>query len=244
MKSGITFVSAFLCGTTPKRRTEVYKRHFDHLASTGIPIVLFLDRRMVSWSFPETVRVVPVSLDETWIGQTVSPDSVLPPRRDPVDTLEYMAIQATKVEWMRRATEVNPWNTEWFAWIDFGIVHVFKTPEATLARLSRLAPPPTPGLRTAGIWTRPTSDVWTGICWRFAGGFLMGDVASVRRLDSAVRELVRQEQPRFAWEVNLWALLESRGLDFGWFPADHTDSIIPEDRRDTVSIPAEEPPAI
>jgi hypothetical protein len=197
------------------------------MAATGLPFVVYLDRRLV-WSFPPNVIVIPVSLEDTWVAQTVSPDATLPQTRNAVDTLEYMMIQTSKTEWLARASIVNPWNTEWFAWVDFGIVHVFKDPDTTLARMARLRPPPSPGVRTTGIWHYRTADVWRAIVWRFAGGFMMGDGKSLRELDARLRALVAQNPRQMTWEVNLWALLETQGFDFGWFVGSHDDTIIPE----------------
>lgn len=232
----ITYVSSFLCGDHPKRSYEAYKVYFDQLASTGVPIVVFLDRRL-TWTFPANVLVCPASLEDTWVGQNVPDTCMIPPYRDAVDTLEYMKIISTKFEWVRRAVDLNPWKTSWFAWIDFGLAHVFRTPDATLARLKALRPPLTRGLRTAGIWSHPTSDVWSRVCWRFAGGFFLGDAESLRRAEAAFHETIAAELPAFAWEVNLWALMESRGFDFGWYPCDHDDTIL---YTSTASTPSSE----
>lgn len=42
------------------------------------------------------------------------------------DTLEYMFINCNKTEVIRKAIELNYFNTEDFIWLDFGIRHVFK----------------------------------------------------------------------------------------------------------------------
>ena len=222
----ITYVTAFLCGQNPKRSYETYKQYFESLASTQCKFVLFLDRQL-DWSFPDNVTVYPVSLNYTWVFQHVSPESTLPSVRNKVDSLEYMLIQNTKLEWLSRAVESNPYQTDWFAWIDFGIVHVFSKPYWTLQKLQTLRPPEKPCLRTAGIWSHPTQNVWNAVCWRFAGGFLMGHRDKLTELYERFQALVLREQPKFAWEVNLWALLETEGIDFGWFASDHNDSILP-----------------
>jgi hypothetical protein len=223
----ITYVTAFLCNKNPKRGYDEYKGWFDKLAATGLPFILFLDRQLSHWTFPETVRVYPVSIEDTWVYKYVSGDAILPYSSNPNDTFEYMRIQNTKLEWLVRAIEINPYQTNWFAWIDFGIVHVFSKPEETLQRLQSLTPPSTPGIRTAGIWSSKTRDVWNAICYRFAGGFILGDTESLYTLYGRFQDIVLRERPKFAWEINIWALLESEGTEFGWFAANHNDSIIP-----------------
>lgn len=231
---GITYVTAFLCGRTPKRSYDAYKGYFDRLAATGLPFVVFLDRRL-DWTFPSNVFVLPVLLEETWVAQHVPSNAELPPIRNPVDTLEYMLIQASKLEWVERATYLNPWKTDWFAWIDFGIVHVFRDPDSTLNRLQRMGPPATREFRTAGIWAHKTADVWKQICWRFAGGFFLGDTESVRSVEAQFRETIERSLPKFTWEVNLWALMESNGVPMGWYIASHDDTIIDAGTIATIS---------
>lgn len=224
----ITFVTSFILGDNPKRSVDTYRAHFQLLASRGVPIVLFLDKT-IAWEFPSNVKVYRVDgCNHTWIGHTVPDDAVLPSIRSPNDTLLYLKIQNSKLHRMLDAAHINPFQTEWFAWIDFGITHVFRTPSQTLDRLQAVQPPTTPCLRTAGIWTSErVANIWDRICWRFAGGFLLAHQSKLPELCSTFENIVQRHLPRFTWEVNYWALMESEGVDFGWFAADHTDSIIP-----------------
>lgn len=208
-----------------KRSIEEYKEEFDKLVETGIKIVLFLDSSIV-WTFPSNVQVYPASLEDTWVYEHVPNYVNLPYPRGEHDTLEYLQIQNSKLEWLYKASLYNPWNTQWFAWIDFGITHVFKTPEETLERIKHLTPPSVPCIRTAGIW-RHRSSFEGGVCWRFAGGFLLTHRAFVRALMERSHAVITRKRPYFSWEVNVWAELESEGVNFGWFAADHNDSIIP-----------------
>lgn len=223
----ITLVTAFLCGRESKHSPDEYLGNFRRLAETGCPIVLFLDPRTGWTSFPPNVTVIDVSLSDTWIGRSVPIDVKLPPLRSTTDTREYMMIQHTKTEFLLRASQLNPYGSEWYAWVDFGLGHVFRDPETTFERLRTLCPPRTPCIRTAGIWQYSPRDLSRAVCWRFAGGFLMAHVSHLQELDNAVKESVSRRLPHFAWEVNTWADVEQRGLDLGWFLSDHNDTIIP-----------------
>lgn len=225
----ITFVTSFLQGDNPKHSLDAYKAYFEPFAHRGLPIVLFLDKSL-DWEFPSNVKVYRVDgHSNTWIGHTIPDDANLPRIRGPNDTLLYLKIQNSKLHRMLDAASINPFNTEWFAWIDFGLTHVFRTPSQTIDRLENLQPPPTPCLQTAGIWSHYSIiDIWNRICWRFAGGFLLAHRSKLPDLCSKYESLVKRNLPRFTWEVNYWALLESEeGIDFGWFAADHDDRIIP-----------------
>ena len=208
-----------------KRTIEEYKQEFDKLAATGIKLVLFLDSD-VHWIFPDNVFVYPASLEDTWIYEKVPNYVNLPHPRGEHDTLEYLQIQNSKVEWLLKASHYNPWKTQWFAWIDFGITHVFKNPEETLERLKQLQPPPSPCIRTPGIW-RHRGAYEGGVCWRFAGGFLLIHSSFLQNFVKYCQSIIIQKLPYLSWEVNVWAELETKGVDFGWYPADHNDTIIP-----------------
>jgi hypothetical protein len=84
------------------------------------------------------------------------------------------------------------------------------------------------GLYIPGCWNSgpPSFD---SICWRFCGGFFIGDSESVRKFFSEYESLFKNILviKGLAWEVNVWAWLEHIGhLNCKWFKADHNDSII------------------
>lgn len=219
----ITFVTAFIQGDFMKRSRESYKQYFDTLAATGLPFVLFLDKR-VDWTFPSNVFVYPISLEECWVSSNVPQDVILPELRLD-NTREYLMIQNSKPEFLWRAANLNVYNTEWFAWIDFGIVHVFKQPQQTLQRLCNLKPPTMPGVYTAGIWPHKNTPKG-GVCWRFAGGFQLIHRDFTPFFWNRCQQQIIATLPYLTWEVNNWAEIES-SFPLGWFPADHNDSIIP-----------------
>lgn len=223
----ITFVSAFLCGEMAKHSRDDYRARFLQLADTGVHIVLFLDRKAEWVSFPPNVRVIQTQLEDTWVGKNIPVDAILPPSRSPPDTREYMMIINSKPEFVLRASEINPWNTDWFAWIDFGIGHVFRDPVRTYERIRTLVPPTTPCIRTAGIWSHIPEDLFHGVCWRFAGGFFLIHKTQIEKFHEAAQASILRSLPKFAWEVNIWADVERNGMDLGWFRADHNDTVIP-----------------
>lgn len=221
----ITYVSAYFQTKSAKRSADKYKSYFEQLASTKIPIVLFLDAGL-KWSFSSNVKILRVSKEDLWTYRNIPDNAELPSQRDFCDTLDYMRLMNAKSDLVYLASHLNPFRTEWFAWIDFGIVHVFKNPERTLERIARLTSPSYPCMKTAGIWNYTPDNVFERICWRFAGGFFLIHESLADKFHEGVCKIIKDKLPKFAWEVNLWAELEKTGFDFGWYSADHDDTII------------------
>lgn len=222
----ITYVSGFFLRDSAKHTIDAYRCYFEALASTNIPIVLFLDEQL-DWTFTPNVYVISISKNDLWTFQNVPETCNLPHHRDTCDTLDYMKMMNAKSDLVFIAKHLNLFQTQWFAWIDFGIVHVFRDTEQTLRRITELTPPFVPCMKTAGIWQHIPENVFERICWRFAGGFFLIHESLVDKFHDAVRETIQKNLPNFAWEVNVWAELERTGFDLGWYPANHDDSIIP-----------------
>jgi hypothetical protein len=139
-----------------------------------------------------------------------------------------MKIQHTKAEWLMHARNMNVYATDWYAWIDFGIVRVLDQP--AIDRLYSMMPPLEPRIITPGCWAWILDDgnVWKGVHWRFCGGFILMHKNFVEPFWEQYKATVLRELPKFTWEVNIWALMESDGLNFGWTPCcEHSPEIIP-----------------
>ncbi len=233
----ITYVSAFILQPQGKAKHEFadYWRRFETLAASGLHIALFLDQRLRGVAsdrikqFGNVQILAYVTLESTAVARALSGRAMqLPQLRSERDELEYLLIVNSKLEWLQRAAKANPFGTSHFAWIDFGVVHILKTPVATLGALKSFEPrfP----LIAPGCYRRnPYSDaqLWGQICWHFCGGFLVCDAAHAEYLNDEFLHCVSVESPRFAWDVNFWALLELKyGVPFSWYRAEFDDTLL------------------
>ena len=82
-----------------------------------------------------------------------------------------------------------------------------------------------------GCWQKGLGNPISGVCWRFCGGFFLGDRESLIKWSALYRAhfptLVKSYG--LLWEVNTWTLLEQLNdpaFRPHWFKADHNDSII------------------
>jgi hypothetical protein len=213
------FVTAFLRPKTTYRSVETYFEQFAKLAATGIPLLLFLDTEFLGRSFPPNVRVIPTTLDTSW----VPPDVQVPANRNPAkDTVEYFCIQLSKLRYLTKAREYT--SDPILAWIDFAVFHMFRDPIASTRRLQTLATADLPHDRilAPGCWSAGTYD-WNSVCWRFCGTFLIGHRDLFPPALEAQTRLVQARRPRLTWEVNYWAEMEEH---FRVYTANHDDSLL------------------
>jgi hypothetical protein len=157
-------------------------------------------------------------------------------RNNAKDTTEYILLINSKSEFLKKAIDVNPWESTHFAWIDFSISYVFKEKEKTLEYLRLLAYREylSTCLIVPGIWNKLSTEnidsVFDFVNWRFCGGFLLGDRDSVVHFYDLYRQYFSEflkESHRLVWEVNFWAWLEAKcNWNPTWFLASHDDTIL------------------
>jgi len=244
-----TFVTAFLDLREDRSKDKSFERCFDlfdQLASSGIPLHLFLSRSfeavykpkpnvVVEWlELEDLATYKEVVAAEAALGAPMA----LPIQRTPHhDTRNFMILMNAKAEFVARAAAHERWaDVPQFAWIDFSICHVFRDPAASLAYLRLLAQTRlrAPVLAFPGCWYRGAhfDNLFGGINWRFCGGFFIGDRASVENFGALYRRefpLVLANIKKLTWEVNMWSYFEcvaGGAWRPHWFAGDHNDSIV------------------
>ena len=220
--------------------------HFLRIAKTGIPICVvientFEDKLKVALTKENcfNVQIIDV-LDKTQIPFLSEEEKQygLPEIRNvQKDTHRYMALMNSKIDFVKRAIDKNPFSTNYFSWFDFSLAYVFRNVDTTIQYIDSLACQPNyihSFIAMPGCWSwkiNKMDDICKKICWRFCGGFFMGDKDSL--LDfyhtsvNHYNDFVVQTNV-VVWEVNYWAWLESYTNSFHplWYFAGHDDSII------------------
>lgn len=233
----ITFVTAlFVPPGGSYRSVDKYQEHFQQLAATGVPIRLFLDPvlheygewleetwsnvRVVDWLVPNKSFLAPLVEKRQPV--------VLPTKRnEKKDTIDYMCVQLMKLPLCSRAAATAA--TPFVAWVDFGIFHMFNDVSGATTMLREIAfgsvtaSLPRDRILSPGCWDAGTYPIWTSICWRHCGSFLLGARELFADAAAAQAELVRLNLPGLTWEVNYWNELERL---FHVYKANHNDSIL------------------
>ena len=235
----VTLVSAYLDLNEDRGADKPVERCwslFQTLASTGLPIVVFIsnvwkDRTSV---FPPNVHVRYLDLTDTATYTAVSSVEgvFVPATNTPYhDTKAFMTLINAKMELVERIAKENPFGSTHIGWIDFSICHVISNPQKTLHRLTTYCTSAliTPMFAIPGCWPKGVGALADAVAWRFCGGFFLGDIQSV--MDACTLhakwfpEWLHATQ-RLVWEVNIWAWMERRGWKPDWYEADHNDSIL------------------
>jgi len=245
-----TFVTAFL-DLGEDRSKDKSVEHcftlFSRIADTGITLHLFLSK-----CYEETYRAIVgqranvtlefIELQELDTYHDVnSIDYGMPEvRTDYHDTKNFMILMNSKIELVHRALSSGPHRalssssnepSSHYAWIDFSICHVFKDIDTTGRYIKMLGSSAlNNGLYMPGCWERSENGPsFSSVCWRFCGGFFIGDITSIEKFYVSHRSLFKTlvALKGLSWEVNLWAWLEYIShLSCIWFKADHNDSIV------------------
>lgn len=223
-----TFVSAFISLDESRPVDKSEDRYFDlfnRLQSTGIRIHLFL-----SPNYRGRVKLTNGIIEYITLKELdtykKAPEGLPDYRNALHDTRNFLILMNSKVELVKRAMDSQMHSSTHFAWVDFGICHMFRTLPSSLTQIQQLANTslPTPCMLIPGCWNKQ-EVVLSHVSWRFCGSLFIGDRASIEDFYT----LHSQEFPKLphlTWEVNVWAHMESLGWTPTWYKADHDDSIV------------------
>ena len=214
------------------KNTDMYFSHFKRLVNSNVKIHLFLQSRMVEKyteliGNPSNVFVQVMEFEDLEIYRKLQGlNYKLPTTRCSIkDTDNFMILMNSKLEFVNIAIDNNVYNSEKFAWIDFGIGHVIKD-DKTFQNLNNINIKS--GLYMPGLYQVNNID-FNVPNWRFCGGFFIGDTKSIIELYTLYKnhfiELVKEYG--LTWEVNVWAYFE-KNYDWKpiWYLSRHNDSML------------------
>lgn len=230
----VSYVTAFLLQERDRgnqAKIDSYLNRFKALSSLQINIIVFLDEQLDIEPQPN-LHIIKTSLSDTQIWKEYAAcqeEPVLPQIRSvEKDNADYMMIQNAKNEFIYLASKLDPFGSQHFVWIDFGILYVLKNPATSLVRLETLDAGSLPkGNLFAHINAGSHDQLFQRICWRFAGGCFIMNKENAERMYNAYLTAIREVKPALTWEVNIWAWLERQGrFDFDTYYGNHDDSML------------------
>lgn len=243
MNNNITFVTAFFHVKDykqPGKSTELYFEHFIKLARTGIQLSVYIspihhDRLKEIVNEYENVKIAGViDIKDTWIYQTANINGIhLPSQRNLLkDTFDYFVCQNSKLECIQDSIIKNPFRTDYFAWIDFGIFSVLHDIDDAYQQLQKLSNNKfvTDKVIIPGCWEKSHYNYLCGVIWMIAGGFSIGHKDAYMTMWQKYKLYLPEFIKKYnlmTWEVNLWSAMSMEtDWDFHWYYGDHNNSIL------------------
>lgn len=238
-----TFVTAFLDLREDRTKDKSFDTCFNlanKLFLTGNLFYVFLSRSFEAQGTKlseeyKNIKVHYIELEDLETYKEAESTTQLPSiRTNHHDTKAFMILMNSKIEFVQKAIQEDPFQTSHFAWIDFSIFHVFRNPEKSSKYLQMLgnARLKDSVLAFPGCWNKgqDISTIFDKVSWRFCGGFFIGDKQSLLNFYSLYRRefpLILEIYGVLPWEVNMWHFMElNYGFSPTWFLANHDDSIV------------------
>lgn len=223
----ITFITAFYSTEIQNKSSDFYFKMFDHLASTNINIMLYLDDRYIEKGEEIIKKYKNVNIEyknfKLLKKELIDFDEkdedkfILPEKRNPKkDTLDYLFIQLSKLYHLSEYAKKNKESQiTHIAWIDFGIFHIIKEIQITkmlLKLISKLTLPKDkiliPGSWPFVFFKFYADFLFEKISWFLCGGFMIGDINLFIDMYEEQKKLIYQNLPKLTWEVNYWILIK------------------------------------
>lgn len=240
---GVTVVSAFITGIN-YREDRNYERYFSlakQLLKIPINKVIFLDKSLMSY-FKDYVNeytcLIAFDKRENYLYnfRDKLENFELHTENPSKDTIEYMFTMAYKTEFVRKAIQMNNYNTSQFMWMDIGIKHMMDhlSQDEFAKKVMRLKYLEYPDhVRIPAIWNPDHDfqiDIYKDICWCFAGSLFGGNKTKLIEFANLTQNeclKIIKEKQTIMWEINIWKLVYN--LDrwrFLYYTCTHDTSIL------------------
>jgi len=215
-------------------------KQIQDLAECNVDMVVFVDPKIEPLlpKFYDGCTIIPYPLDKVRTYSSVIRQSdvlALPAMRNETkDTLEYLALMNSKLDFVELAMELRDGFTH-YAWVDAGIFkHIHdKGAGKNMINGWKSIDFPNSIVTPCGLFPPLPSDVCfpiDSVYWRFLGSVLVIPSEMVPIFSSRCHNAmwcIMQEAGTITWEINTWAYLESRNPDmFSPYLADHDGSIV------------------
>lgn len=228
-----TIVSALIDTSSKYRSIDKYIELGKKLIDLPFPKIIFIDEKLSSL-LPKndlTLYINFVWKDVSLFEREEEIKNLKCSSNCPIkDTYQYHIINLEKTEWVRRAVTINPFKTDNFMWIDFGVFHMLKSDPTE--KLSNILQKDRNKVVIPGCYhpDKTPAKYFHYPLWCFCGTIFIGDKTSLIKFADLIkkkREEIYFENRIISWEVNLWAVSYDETI-IEWVYGDHNDKILLE----------------
>jgi hypothetical protein len=211
-----TLVSAFIPNVNKLDRFNEYLSNGEHFLSIPVNKVVFIDKSLATYFVKFNSKYnhfIYITKDElTWIHEKDNCCEFSD--KSDKDTWGYMITMLNKTEWINSAIKNNPFKSDQFIWIDFGIKHIYSGDLGqSIVNMSKKT---YNGVRIGQINNVKMYKDWSfnkqlnEVIWVFAGGVFGGSSVKLQQFSKFVKELVEyliKKHKIITWDVNIWFLI-------------------------------------
>jgi hypothetical protein len=150
------------------------------------------------------------------------------------DDREYLILMNSKIEFVKKAIDVNIWNSKYFCWIDFSIKYMIHDENIFKININKLKYYEMPlsestNIIIPGIETKKEIIYWHP-WWRYSGTIFYGykdDLSHFYEMNCKYFKEFIETKSLLTWEITMWAWYEWIGIiNPIWVHGRHDDSII------------------
>lgn len=129
-----TLVSAFITNINNYRSIHKYIEYGKKLLNIPIKKIIYMEKHIFDKYFENNIHqehtlIRIIEKKDIYLYEHINDITEFKTNNEEKDTLEYMFVQCSKTEWIKNAIEENPYNSEYFVWLDFGIYHIMNNDE-------------------------------------------------------------------------------------------------------------------
>lgn len=237
-----TIVSAFIYEDRKNCKTlDEYYQYGNYLLKCNVKKVVFLDQTMHNYITQKgelntsLTHLEVIDKDELYLFKELNNISSFHITDNAEkNTKQYIIVQCLKTEFVSRAIDISPFNSEQFVWVDFGIKHVCDVPRNIFNNyLITLSEKVYSNVRIGGIWDTSNKynlNILTDVHWFFAGGVFGGSKNHLLLFNDHMKKKCMELINRYhtlTWEVNIWYLIwkENPSL-FDIYKCDHNCTLL------------------
>lgn len=202
------------------KNLDIYLDKGKKLIELPIPKIIFIEKELIDL-LPRNnlTQYVPFEFSDMWLYSEYENIQTFSNYRNnsKKDRNIYLVTQLQKTDWVNKAIEINPFETNQFMWIDFGIFHLSKNDidfaNKIINKSKYLIHNDTIHLPSCNPYEYSQEELnkifLSHPIFFFAGGMFMGTKKSHLLFDKLVKEKTFSllNSKMITWEVNIWYII-------------------------------------
>lgn len=213
MGRGTTLVCSLYMGVNKYRSIEDYIRYGRKLLGQSANKIIYIEREVYDmyyggelWDSSTIFRYITESDVYLKAYDSAVTEFNIITTNSAKDTRDYMYLMCNKTEWMRRAMDEDPYGSENFVWLDFGVYHMIGDDAVFNACVKNLCDKEYDRVRIAG-GNKSGGEDNRMVNWFFLGSIFGGNKSKLLLFCDKMKArciAIIEKEKRIYWEVNIW----------------------------------------